>query len=443
PQTAVSTPERRSPETPRSTGIDNSSGVEADLFERLPTPFGLIRAGVAPDHQNTKAVVDVFGAAFANTQFGCHFNVEVGRDITHDELLAHYHAVIYAVGASKSRELGIAGEQLPGNHAAADFVAWYNGHPDHAHDVFDLSAERAVIVGNGNVALDVARVLLMSPDELAKTDIADHALAALSQSSVREVVILGRRTPRDAAYSVGEFLALGHLPEIDVVIDSDDLTVKSDDDIETALKVELAREFSRKETSPERKRIVFRFMTSPVEVVGDERVMGVRVITNSVGRGDTVVSADIDDGAELIETSLFLRSIGYMGSAIDGLPFDDGKGVVPNDDGRVIDSNGQPVPGVYVTGWIKRGPSGVIGTNRSCAQETVARLWVDFDAGLLTRNVGHRSAVGELLADRGVQPVDWQGWLAIDDVERTRGAEVSRPRVKFVGISEMLAAANR
>lgn len=420
--------------------LSRIGGVEVDLFERLPTPFGLIRAGVAPDHQHTKSVVDIFGTAFVNPQLGCHFNVEVGRDITHEELRAHHHAVIYAVGASKSRDLGIAGEELPGNHAAADFVAWYNGHPDHAEDVFDLSAERAVIVGNGNVALDVARILLRSPDELAKTDIADHALAVLSQSKIREVVILGRRAPRNAAFSAGEFLALGHLPGIDVVIDSDDLAALDDDDVETTLKVDLAREFSEKETSSEHKRIVFRFMTTPAEIVGDGHVEGTRVVTNSFGPGGTLVSADVDDSAELIDTSLILRSIGYKGSAVDGLPFDDGKGVVPNEDGRVVDGDGQPVPGVYVTGWIKRGPWGVIGTNRSCAQETAARLWEDFDTGLLTRDVANRSAVRDLLADRGVQPVDWQGWLAIDDAERKKGAETARPRAKFVDISEMLAA---
>jgi ferredoxin--NADP+ reductase len=404
-------------------------GVEVDMFERLPTPFGLIRAGVAPDHQRTKSVVNVFETAFTNPRFGCHLNVEVGRTITHDDLLAHHHAVIYAVGASKSRDLGLPGEELPGNCAAADFVGWYNGHPDRAGDVYDLSSERAVVVGNGNVALDVARMLVMDPADLMKTDIAQHALDALSGSSIREVVILGRRGPRHAAFSVGEFLALGHLPGIDIVIDSDDLGPLPDDDVETALKMDIAREFAQRVPQPDNKRIVFRFLTSPVELVGNGRVEGLRV----AGPGGET---------EVIETSFVLRSIGYRCSPIDGVPFDKAKGIVPNKNGRVLGDDGRPIPGVYVTGWIKRGPRGVIGTNRTCAQETVAQIWEDFDAGRLAHDVKDRAALQELLAGRGAYPVDWQGWRAIDSAERRRGADFARPRVKFVDIRDMLAAAS-
>jgi ferredoxin--NADP+ reductase len=403
-------------------------GVEVDLFERLPTPYGLIRAGVAPDPQRTKAVVDMFDSAFSSPQFGCHLNVEIGRDLTHDDLLAHHHAVIYAVGASTSRNLGVAGETLPGSHGAAQFVAWYNGHPDHADDVFDLSAERAVIVGNGNVALDVARVLLLGSEELAQTDIADHALEALSQSKIREVVILARRTPRDSAFSVGEFLALRHLPAIDVIVESDDLQPGPDDDVETELKLGVIREFSSCTPNPAHKRIIFRYLTSPKEVVGDHRVEGLRI-------------SHPDGGGEVIETRLLLRSIGYQGSRIDGVPFDAAKGVVPNENGSVLGDDGCPMPGMYVTGWIKRGPRGVIGTNRTCAEETVAQLWEDFDAGRLSRDVADRRALVEVLKQRGVDPIDWQGWRAIDIAERKRGADASRPRVKFVDIRDMLAAA--
>jgi ferredoxin--NADP+ reductase len=415
--------------------------VEVDLFERLPTPYGLIRAGVAPDHPHTKSVVDIFEHAFTSSRFGCHLNVEVGRDISHEDLLAHHHAVIYAVGASRSRELGIRGEQLAGNYAAADFVAWYNGHPDHAGDVFNLSGERAVIVGNGNVALDVARVLLLGADELATTDIAEHALQALAHSKIREVVILGRRRPREAAYSVGEFLALGHLPGIDVVVQSDDLQPHPDDDVETVLKLDIAREFAQRTPDPGNKRIVFRFLTSPADVVGDGHVTGLRVVHNSVDGSGRLVPGDPAAGTELIETPLVLRSIGYTGSAIGGLPFDPATGAVPNENGRVLGQDGQPLPGVYVTGWIKRGPRGVIGTNRTCAEQTVARLWEDFDAGTLAREVADRAALQKLLVDRGAEPVDWRGWRAIDTAERKRGADASRPRVKFVDIADMLAAA--
>ncbi|MBH0781118.1 FAD-dependent oxidoreductase [Nocardia bovistercoris] len=413
-------------------GLLEIGGVEVDVFERLPTPYGLIRAGVAPDHQRTKSVVRIFDQAFADSRFGCHLNVEIGRDLTHADLFAHHHAVIYAVGASASRDLDIPGEQLPGHHAAADFVGWYNGHPDHVGHVFDLSGERAVIVGNGNVALDVARVLLMDRDALLATDIADHALEALAQSRIEEVVVLGRRGPREAACSLGEFHALGHLPGIDVIIDGGDLEPNADDDVETTLKLELAREFAERPHTPGNKRIVFRFLSSPTEIVGTERTEGLRVVRNSP-----------DGESEVIETSLVLRSIGYKGRSVDGLPYDAASGTVPHAHGRVVDGSGAPLPGVYVTGWIKRGPRGVIGTNRACAAETVASLLEDFRAGTLDRAIPDRAAFEEQMAARGSDAVDWKGWRAIDAMEKQRGTAASRPRVKFVSVEEMVATARR
>ena len=417
-------------------------GVEVDMFERLPTPYGLIRAGVAPDHQHTKSVIGLFDHVFSSERFGTHFNVEIGRQVGHSDLIAHHHAVIYAVGASRSRDLGIPGEQLPGSHAAADFVGWYNGHPDHARHHFDLSMQRAVIVGNGNVALDVARVLLMAADQLATTDAARHALDALSDSHINEVVILGRRGPRHAAFSAAEFLALGYLDGVDIIIDEGELdTPSEDDDVETRLKLDLIREYAARPTTPGNKRIIFRFQTSPTEVVGDGRVEGLRVSRNATGeRGGLLLAGPVAD-TELIETSLILRSIGYHGAAIDGVPYDPSRGIVPNDDGRVVDENQKPLPGVYVAGWIKRGPRGVIGTNRTCAHESVAALLADFDAGILAHEVSDRDALLAALADRGAEPVTWTGWRAIDAVERTRGAAESRPRDKFVSIDDMLAAA--
>jgi ferredoxin/flavodoxin---NADP+ reductase len=401
-------------------------GVEVDLFERLPTPYGLVRYGVAPDHQHTKAITRLFDEALDNSRLRCYFNVGVGTDVTHDELMAHHHAVIYAVGASESRQLGISGEMLPGHCAAADFVGWYNGHPDHVDHRFDLSGERVVIIGNGNVSLDIARVLLSPLETLAGTDIADHALKALRDSAIREVVILARRGPRHAAFSVGEFLALGLIPNVDVIVEADDLEPDPGDDIETVIKLEVAREYAQRQPTPGNKRIVFRFFASPEEVVGNDRARGLRV-------------ALADGGTEVIETELILRSTGYQGSAIADVPFDAAAGTVPNDQGRVVDDNGRPVTGVYVTGWIKRGPRGVIGTNRSCAEQTVARLWEDFDAGLLAPEVRDRHEIDESLATRGVTPVGWKDWAAIDEAERERGAESSRPRVKFVDVADMLA----
>jgi ferredoxin--NADP+ reductase len=407
-----------------------TDGVEVNIFERLPTPFGLIRAGVAPDHQHTKSVVKIFESAFRSDRFGCHLNVEVGDGITHDALLAHHHAVLYAVGASASRELHLPGAQLPGSHAAADFVGWYNGHPDHAGHEFDLSGERAVIVGNGNVALDVARILLMSPEELAQTDIADHALEALSDSNIREVVILGRRQLRDAAFSVGEFLALGHLPDVDVLLHGADLEPDPDDDVETATKLSIAADYAERPARDGNKRIVFRFLTSPTAFVGEDRLEGLRVAHNR-----------IDDAGEIIDTALVLRSIGYHGVPIPGLEYDGAAGVIPNADGRVLDAEGQPRAGVYVAGWIKRGPRGVIGTNRACAENTVAQLWADYDSGVLARDIADADALKAVLAERGIASIDWRGWKAIDAAERERGTQASRPRVKFVSVDELRATA--
>lgn len=399
-------------------------GVEINLFERLPTPFGLIRAGVAPDHQHTKSVVDIFERVFTSPRFTGHFNVEVGRTVNHDELLAHHHAVIYAVGAATSRRLGIDGEDLLGHHAAAEFVGWYNGHPDHAAHQFDLSGERAVIVGNGNVALDVARVLLMDRAALGATDIAQHALDALADSAIREVVILARRDIGHAAFSAGEFLAMGHLDGVDVIVDPQDLPADDEyDDVETSFKLAVAREYAQRSPTPGNRRVVFRFGTTPVAIHGTDRAGGLEV------------GSDVR-GTEVIETSLILRSIGYRGLPVSGLPYDDDSGTVPNDSGRVV-------PGTYVTGWIKRGPSGVIGTNRLCAEQTVAQLWADVDAGLLAREVEGRESLDALLAARGAEPLGWPGWRAIDAAERDRGVQAARPRVKFVSVEEMLSAGLR
>ncbi|WP_167104381.1 FAD-dependent oxidoreductase [Mycobacterium sp. DL592] len=410
--------------------LAQTHGVEVDVFDRLPTPFGLIRSGVAPDHQRTKDVISVFEPVLGSPDVGCYFNVEVGRDITHRDLLDQHHAVIYAVGAAQSQNLGIPGEQLAGYHAAADVVAWYNGHPDHSGARIDLSSQRAVIIGNGNVALDVARVLLMSPGELVRTDIAEHALRQLADSAVREVVIIARRGAAEAAFSVGEFMALGELDDIDIAVEGE-LGQRPDDDFDGALKYDIATEYLGRQPRSGNKRLVFRFSTTPVELVGTQRVEGLRVRASG---------ASADDSVQTIDTSLVMRSIGYRGSPIADLPFDETRGVVPNEGGRVV-SDGEVLTGVYATGWIKRGPRGVIGTNRACAHETVSALLEDFAAGRLNRHVGSRADLDALLASRRVTTVDWQGWRAIDTAERIHGARQDRPRVKLTATSELLAAA--
>ncbi|MBW0273370.1 ferredoxin [Nocardia sp. MH4] len=425
------------------------SDVEVEMFDRLPTPWGLVRAGVAPDHAGTKNVANMFDSAFRRETLQYYLNVEVGQHIDHQELLDHHHAVIYAVGASSDRKLGVPGEDLPGSHSATEFVAWYNGHPDFADREFDLSGERAVIVGNGNVALDVARVLTVDPDELAKTDIADHALDALRNSNIREVVILGRRGPLQAAYSTPEFLSLTHLKGVDVVVDPADLALDphsqallDDPNIEPSLRLKytLAQEYSTAEHDPAHKRIVFRYLTTPTAVHGEDKATSIEFAHNELTEENGQLVATATDRTESLDTGLVLRSIGYRGVPIAGLPFDERRGTVPSEHGRVIEAT-EPVPGVYVSGWIKRGPRGVIGSNRVDAEETVEALIADFIAGKLTAPTGDRAALQALLAQRQPELVDRKGWKTIDQAEKAAGKAAGRPRVKFTTRADLLKAA--
>lgn len=405
--------------------------VEVEVFDRLPTPWGLIRNGVAPDHHATKAVADRFTTAFRSDAVRLHLGVEIGTDVTLDELRAHHHAIVFAVGAPGDRRLGVAGEDLDGSHAATEFVAWYNGHPDHADRQFDLTGERAVVIGNGNVALDVARILVHDPETLARTDIAEHALKALRDSSIREVVVVGRRGPAQAAYSTSEFLALGHLDGVDVVVDEAELELDEgsralvdDPDTEQSvrLKLELAREYAGVPVVDGNKRIVFRYLASPVELHGEGRVESVSLVRNTL---DADLNAVATGSTEELAASLVFRSVGYRGTPFPGLPFDDVRGVLPNDRGRV-----DGVEGIYTTGWIKRGPRGVIGTNRTDSEETVATLVEDFEAGRLAAPVGDRAALAALVTERVPGVVDKARWQAVDAAERAAGKAAGRPRVK-------------
>jgi ferredoxin--NADP+ reductase len=422
--------------------------IEVELFDRLPTPWGLVRAGVAPDHPKIKAVSRVYEKTAALPGFRFHGNVEVGRDVTHDELLAHHHAVVYAHGASGDRRLGIAGEDLSGSHAATEFVAWYNGHPDACEAAFDLSARRAVVVGNGNVALDVARMLVLTRDELAVTDIADHALAALAASSIEEVVVLGRRGPAQAAYTTPELRELGELVDADVVVDPGDAEL--DDHSRTWLdgdeadgtsrrNVEVVGEYARRRPSGKPKRVVLRFLASPVEILGDGRVEAIRVARNELVADGGALRARPTGEVETLECGLVLRSIGYRGTPIVGVPFDDRSSTVANEGGRVIDPEmGEPLPGVYTAGWIKRGPSGVIGTNKKCATDTVAQVLADLGAGRLPEPGGGSAALDELLDERAPARVGYAEWERIDEHERRAGERVGRPRVKLTRLSDLL-----
>ncbi|SDK65821.1 ferredoxin--NADP+ reductase [Nocardioides sp. YR527] len=411
--------------------------VAVDMYERLPIPGGLVRFGVAPDHQDTKQTSVAFARTLKRKGLRLFLNTEVGRDITVDELRASYHAVIVAVGALDDRRLGIPGEDLPGSHSATELVGWYNGHPDFAHRTFDLSSERAVVVGNGNVALDVARILASDPERLAGTDIADHALAQLRESNVREVVVVGRRGPQEAAFTTKELLGLIQTPGIDVVVRSEELTpAEAEPGSAAAEKQRLLQELcSRPLTEP--RRVVLRFLASPEAVLGDDWVAGIRLQANRLEADASGVVRPVPTGdLEELACGLVFRSIGYRGSAVPGVPFDEVRAVVPNTGGRVHEA-GEPVPGLFVTGWIKRGPSGVIGTNKQCARETVAHLLADFDAGTLPAP----QQASDDIESRLPGHVGLEGWRQIDTYETGAGRAARRPRVKLVDIEEMLTVA--
>jgi ferredoxin--NADP+ reductase len=425
--------------------------VQVDMYDRLPTPWGLVRAGVAPDHPNIKAVSRVYEKTAQHPEFRFYGNVELGGDISRDDLTDRYHAVIYAVGAQTDKRMGIPGEDLSGSWAATEFVAWYNGHPEYRDLRFDLSHERAVVIGNGNVATDVARMLALTYEELANTDVADHALEVLGRSKVREIVILGRRGPAQVAFTNPELLELGEMADADVFVEPSEVEldplsrafIESDAAGVTARRnVEILRDYSTRKPTEKRRRIVLRFLLSPVEILGDERVEAIRVCRNELVEGEGGgLRARATSETETIDCGLVFRSIGYRGLPLDGLPFDERRGVIPNDRGRILDGE-RPLHGEYVVGWIKRGPTGIIGTNKRDAQETVDVVLEDLDAGrLLQPSEPDRDSLEELLADRKPEHVTYAGWEAIDRAEKSAGEPQGRPRVKLCTFDELLEAA--
>jgi len=417
------------------------------MIERLPTPWGLVRLGVAPDHPNLKTVSRAFEKIAQRPGFRFLGNVEVGKDVMHDELMRSYDAVVYAVGSQTDRRLGIPGEDLPGSWAATEFVAWYNGHPDFQNLSFDLSSERALVVGNGNVALDVARMLALTRGELDPTDATDPAIEAIVESGIREIVVLGRRGPVQAAWTPTELQEMGELAGADIVADPTELELDPASEAELAAasnivqrNFEILRKFATHEPSGKPRAVRLRFRVSPVAILGDERVEAVEIVRNRLepdasGR----VRAVPTDEREAIPCGIVFRSVGYHGVPLPGVPFDEAGGTMPNEGGRVLDGSEDPIPGLYCAGWIKRGPTGVIGTNKKDATETVELLFEDARAGVLpARSDGNLEAV---LAERGVEFVTYAGWEAIDAVERARGADRGRPRVKLCSWDELLAAA--
>jgi ferredoxin--NADP+ reductase len=367
-------------------------------------------------------------------------NVEVGKDIAVEELRRAYHAVVLAYGASSDRRLGVPGEDLAGSHAATAFVAWYNSHPEHRAERYDLTTERAVVVGMGNVALDVARILVRRPEELASTDIAEHALAALRESRVREVVLLGRRGPAEAAFDQGELADIVALPGVEVVVEGDvHFEVPAGADAAARKNIEYLATLPRVPTASAERRVRLCFLASPVELLGDGgRVKTLVFEDNELVESNGRVSARGTGQKHELTTGLVVRSIGYQGLPMPGMPFDAKRGVIPNETGRVLGPDGAPAAGLYVTGWIKRGPSGLIGTNKACAKETVEHALADLEG--LPEPSATPDALDKTLAERALEIVDYDAWRAIDAAETARGTARSKVRDKFTSVEEMLAA---
>ena len=423
--------------------------AEVDMIERLPTPWGLVRLGVAPDHPNIKAVSRAFEKIALRPGFRFFGNVEVGRDVTHDELARLYDAVVYSVGAQTDRRLGIPGEDLSGAWAATELVAWYNGHPDFQELEFDLSGRRAVVVGNGNVALDVARMLALTRRELEETDTTDPAIEAIASSGIEEILVLGRRGPVQAAWTPPELQEMGELEGADIVVDPAELELDPASEAELMAatpivrrNVEVLREFAAREPQGRPRRIVLRFRVSPTALLGEEHVEAVELVRNRlVPDGKGSVRAEATDERETVPADIVFRSVGYHGVPLMGLPFDERRGTLPNDGGRVLDDSSAPLPGVYCAGWIKRGPTGVIGTNKKDATETVELLLQDAAAGRLPRREDAAGSLEDVLVERDVEPVLYPGWQAIDLAERDAGEPLGRPRVKLRTWDELLVAA--
>jgi ferredoxin--NADP+ reductase len=423
-------------------------GFEVDVFDRLPTPWGLVRNGVAPDHPNIKAVSRVFEKIARRPGFRFFGNVEIGRDLSTDDLRRHYHAIIWSVGAQTDRRMGIPGEDLVGSMSATAFVAWYNGHPDYRDLEVDLDVERVVVVGNGNVAIDCARMLALTREELAVTDTADHAIEAMVASPVREIVVLGRRGAAQAAFTTPELLELGELAGADVVVDPTEIVIDAVSEASIAgdgaaiarRNVEVLRGYASRPAAGKPRAVRLRFLTGPVELRGEGRVEAIVVGRNRLepGPGGGLQAVATGD-TEVIPCGLVLRSVGYRGLPLEGVPFDHRHGTIRNVGGRVVDEDGRVLPGEYCAGWIKRGPSGVIGTNKKDANESIALLLADHEAGELRRPPDPTAtAIESLVFERCANAVEYGHWEAIDAHERALAADSERPRVKLTSWTELL-----
>ena len=428
--------------------LKSGLAVEIDMFERLPTPYGLVRGGVAPDHPKIKTVTKVYDRIAANPNFHFYGNVEFGRDLTIDDLRAHYHQVVFGVGAQTDRRMGIPGEDLLGSHPATEFVGWYNAHPDYRELQFDLSKEKVAVIGNGNVAMDVARILASTYDELVKTDIADYALEALKASNVKDIYIIGRRGPAQAAYTNPELKELGELHDADVIVspetaELDPLSseyVLTSGDRDAERNTQTLMRYSTQTPAGKSKRIHMLFLLSPTALFGTENVEAIELVKNELYKADDGTLRPRATSEKItLPIDLVFRSIGYKGVALPGVPFDERGGVIPNVKGRILNADKSVAVGAYAVGWIKRGPSGIIGTNKPDSQETIDQALEDAKAGSsFTPSAPSRASVEGVLRERGVDFISFAEWQKLDEAEVANGTASGRPRVKFSRVDDML-----
>ena len=424
-----------------------------DMYDKLPTPHGLVRSGVAPDHQKIKSVTRVYDKIASDPNFRFFGYVEYGKDINMEDLKRHYHVVIFATGAQTDRRMNIPGEDLRGSHTATEFVAWYNGHPHYGESEFDLSRERVAVVGVGNVAVDVARILCRTQEELGETDIAEYALEALKDSGVKEVFILGRRGPLQAAFTNPEVRELGKLQDAHAVTLENEVeldvhsekSLEEKNDVSAQKKLEILKSYSEDKEQDKSKKLHIRFLVSPVEIIGDDEgnVRAIKLVKNELYKSeDGSIRPRPTEDYEEIEVGLVFRSIGYRGVPLPDVPFHEKWGVIHNEKGRIVDpGSGGHIAGLYATGWIKRGPSGVIGTNKQDSGETVSCIVEDIGKGdILTPESPEAESVIELLKERKPDYVTYTDWLRLNELEIERGKALGRPRLKYTTIDEIMEA---
>ena len=426
--------------------------ISIDMFEKLIAPHGLVRYGVAPDHQNIKAVSKVYERTAANPNFRYFGNVEFCNDLHLEDFKLHYDAIIFAVGAQSDRRLGIPGEDLPNSFSATEFVAWYNSHPEYANFEPNVNVESVVVVGVGNVAMDVARILAQTKEELATSDIADHALARLEQSKVKDIYVLSRRGPAQVKFTPVEIKEFDQLAVTEPIVLADEMEVDAlsakliENDPEAQRNLDVLRTYVKDAPTGKERRIHFRFLISPVEIIGNEQgeIVAVKCEKNKlVPNADSSDMKSVGTGVyETIPAGMVMRSVGYRGVPLSDVPYDQRSGTIPNKLGRIVDEKGQSLPGMYVVGWAKRGPSGVIGTNKPDSIETVNQLIEDI--GSLTPALDpDPEAIVKLLKQRNVRYVTQADWVKINQFEVDAGKTQGRPRIKIVSPEEMLALCDR